>query len=323
MNSVSVILPTYNRQVWVCNAIDSILAQRCQPLEIVVIDDGSTDNTPEVLKSYGSAIRVISQPNRGVAAARNAGLMQSRGNWVAFLDSDDEWHPRYLETQWAALAQSPGAVLSVTNAHLVGHGHSEDTYFDLNGLRHRWGVFDTSRVARCDAMALLVRHLPWQLGAAMVHRQAWQRAGLFDESLRLSEDVEWLARVARQGPLVLTDRPLLEVYRRQGARDGLSDSHVLSPVQARQLNDQAYRRWLDLPGLSWKERRAIRGRISANSVSLAHLLSATHDRASARGWYRRSFQTWPSAAAMMGWLRQWPPATKGGPPLAARHRRQG
>jgi len=321
MTKVSVILPTYNRQVWVCNAIDSVLAQRCQPDEIVVIDDGSTDNTAEVLKSYGSAIRVISQPNRGVAAARNAGLLKSHGDWVAFIDSDDEWHPRYLETQVRALSQTPEAVLSITDAHLVGHDHAEHTYFELNGIHHRWGTFQSRCVPQVDTMAFLIRHLPWQLGAVMVKRDTCMRAGLFDDSLQLSEDVEWLARVARQGAMVLTCQPLLEVYRRHGTRDGLSDPQILAPLQARSFNDKAYRRWLNLPDLSFKERWAVKKRIAANGVSLAHLLASSGDPLSARHWYLQSIRTWPSAAALVGWARPWRWSVKDMQPVMT-HRRQ-
>ena len=323
MTTISVILPTYNRPVWVCNAIDSVLSQRWQPHEIVVIDDGSTDHTAEVLKSYGSAIRVISQPNRGAAAARNAGLVHSHSDWVAFIDSDDEWHPRYLETQVRALNQSPGAALSITDAHLVGHDHPEQTYFELNGIYHRWGDFQTRRIPRADSMGFLIRHLPWQLGAVVVKREALQHAGLFDDTLRLSEDVEWLGRIARLGDMVLTSQALLEVYRRQGARDGLSDPQVIAPVQARRLNDQAYRRWCELAGLSYQERRAVKKRIAANSVSLAHLLAASHDPLNARHWYLQSMRTWPSAAALMGWARQWRSSVKALQPVMAYHRRQG
>lgn len=321
MTTVSVILPTYNRQVWVCNAIDSVLAQRRQPDEIVVIDDGSTDNTAEVLKSYGSAIRVISQPNRGVAAARNAGLLKAHGEWLAFIDSDDEWHPRYLETQVRALAQAPEAVLSVTDAHLVGHDHPQKTYFELNGIHYRWGMFQSRHIPQSDTMAFLIRHLPWQLGAVLVRRDTCMRAGLFDETLPLSEDVEWLARVARHGAMVLTDQALLEVYRRHGTPDGLSDPQVLTPLQARSLNDKAYRRWLRLPDLSLKERRAVKKRIAANSVSLAHLLASSEHPLSARHWYGQSIRTWPNAAAIIGWARQWRWSVRDIQPAMA-HRRQ-
>src|SRR5215831_13870333 len=89
----SVIIPTYNRATCVGRAIESVLRQTFQDYELIVVDDGSTDKTAEVVRQYGERIVFVSQPNRGVSAARNAGVSRAAGDWVAFLDSDDEWLP--------------------------------------------------------------------------------------------------------------------------------------------------------------------------------------------------------------------------------------
>src|SRR5690242_13806787 len=93
---ISVVIPTFNRARCVANAVDSVLVQTFKDCEVIVVDDGSTDATAEVLKGYGNRVRVIQQSNRGVSAARNAGIRSARGEWIAFLDSDDIWNPDKL-----------------------------------------------------------------------------------------------------------------------------------------------------------------------------------------------------------------------------------
>jgi hypothetical protein len=104
---VSVVVPTYNRASLVAKAIDSVLATGRDDLEVIVVDDGSTDETPAVLHGYGDRIRTITQPNSGRSAARNAGWAAARGSFVSFLDSDDLWEPWHLEQLDAAFAASP------------------------------------------------------------------------------------------------------------------------------------------------------------------------------------------------------------------------
>src|SRR5271165_4480269 len=101
--SVSVIIPTFNRASTIGKAIASVVSQTFQDFELIVIDDGSTDETADVLLSFANTIRLIRQENRGVSAARNAGIRAARGRWIAFLDSDDEWHRDKLALQVACL----------------------------------------------------------------------------------------------------------------------------------------------------------------------------------------------------------------------------
>ena len=98
-DSVSVVIPSFNCGSFVSQAIDSVLAQTCAPAEVIVVDDGSTDDTAERLEPYMDRIRYVFQENRGVSAARNRAVAESRGHCVAFLDADDVWHPRKLELQ--------------------------------------------------------------------------------------------------------------------------------------------------------------------------------------------------------------------------------
>ena len=104
---VSVVIPAYNAAWCVRKAIDSVLAQNFRDFELIVVDDGSTDDTASELASYGSSIRVISKPNGGMSSARNAGIAQAGGEFVAFLDADDWWLPSKLERQVALMRGRP------------------------------------------------------------------------------------------------------------------------------------------------------------------------------------------------------------------------
>src|SRR2546422_14004 len=106
---ISVIIPTYNSVRFLTEAVDSVLAQTFSDFEILVIDDGSTDETQDVMRQYGSLVRCIRQQNSGVAVARNRGITESRGRYVAFLDADDTWLADKLERQVNALSSESGA----------------------------------------------------------------------------------------------------------------------------------------------------------------------------------------------------------------------
>ena len=101
MKTVSVVMAAYNYAPYISEAIESVLAQTRPPLDVIVVDDGSTDATPEVLAAFGDRIRVLRQTNQGASAARNRGIEAARGEYIAFIDADDVWKPRKLELQMA------------------------------------------------------------------------------------------------------------------------------------------------------------------------------------------------------------------------------
>ncbi|MHC5139531.1 MAG: glycosyltransferase family 2 protein, partial [Planctomycetota bacterium] len=97
--TISAVIPAYNAAKYIARSIDSVLAQTHPVDEIVIVDDGSTDNTAAIIKDYGDKVRYIHQPNAGVSAARNTGIEAATGNWIAFLDADDEWLPEKIKRQ--------------------------------------------------------------------------------------------------------------------------------------------------------------------------------------------------------------------------------
>ena len=113
--TISVIIPAYNAAEHLGRAIDSILAQTRPPDEIIVVDDGSTDNTPQIATTYGEKVTLLQQQNAGVSAARNTGIKAARSEWIAFLDADDKWLPEKLEKQSALLKRNPQLVWAYSN----------------------------------------------------------------------------------------------------------------------------------------------------------------------------------------------------------------
>ena len=104
---ISAVIPVYNRAALIRRAVDSVLSQTVKPYEVIVVDDGSTDDTPRILAAYGDKLTVIRQQNRGVSAARNAGIKAAGGDWIALLDSDDEWLPKKLQYAREFIKQNP------------------------------------------------------------------------------------------------------------------------------------------------------------------------------------------------------------------------
>ncbi len=126
---VSVVIPTYNRAAYIRQAIDSVLCQSMTDFEVIVVDDGSTDSTGEILASYGDRIRQVRIPNGGPARARNAGMALARGRYIAWLDSDDRYHPAKLALQCAVLDADPGIALVYTECSAFDdHGLAKEFY---------------------------------------------------------------------------------------------------------------------------------------------------------------------------------------------------
>lgn len=202
---ISVVIPTFNRAHCVGNAIESVFAQTFKDFEIIVIDDGSSDGTIEVLKKFGDKISVFRQKNRGVAAARNAGIRAARGKWIAFLDSDDRWYPGKLEWQMVALEKYSGKV-SYTRA-IADDGR---LFRDIEFISARLYEPDIYFVDNAtDAVCFSPRHPMIQ--TMIVAKELLDKAGLFDESFHAAEDIELIFRLSFLSGFIYIDRPLTTV----------------------------------------------------------------------------------------------------------------
>jgi glycosyltransferase involved in cell wall biosynthesis len=196
---VSVVIPAFNVEDCIGEAIDSILAQRHLPDEVIVVDDGSTDGTASRVRRYGSAVRYLFQDNAGPSAARNNGITAARGEWIAFLDSDDIWLPDKLAAELEVIRRDPGLMWVCSNHFLKFFGQ-ETPYprFDpalaenYLGVQH---VFDSFLQA-------MTRGLGWDPTAFMVRKATFHEVGLFREGLNYAEDLDLFLRIAHRYPRV-------------------------------------------------------------------------------------------------------------------------
>lgn len=197
MKAVSVVIPTHNHARYLGEAIDSALAQTHSPLEVIVVDDGSTDETEEVLARYGNRIRTLRQRNQGVSAARNAGIAAASGDYLAFLDSDDLWHPRKLERQLALFAADSS--LGLVHCGVVTFGSSAETRQALEGMEGWVG----------QEILLLDRTIIGPGSTLVVPRLVAEEVGAFDTRLMVSEDWDFSYRVASRYKVGYADETLV------------------------------------------------------------------------------------------------------------------
>ena len=232
---VSVIIPTYNRGWIVQEAIDSVLDQDFRNFELIVVDDGSEDNTQEILRAYGKAITVLQHSNKGVSAARNRGIAEASGQLIAFLDSDDLWLPGKLTAQVKFFKENDDAVINQTQEIWIRKGvrvNPKQRHLKFSGM-----IFDRS-LALCLVSP----------SAVMIRKSLFEIVGVFDEQLPACEDYDLWLRISCRYPVHLIDIPL--IIKRGGHDDQLSkaagldryriaslmkiiDSDLLTPQQYR------------------------------------------------------------------------------------------
>jgi glycosyltransferase involved in cell wall biosynthesis len=202
---VSVVIPTYNRAGIICQTIDNVFEQTYGNFELIVVDDGSADDTLSTLRSYGSRIRVISQANAGPAVARNRGVEAAHGEIIAFQDSDDLWKPAKLEKQVALLEHFGRSVpCCLCNVLMRVVGGKEYTSFDHSLIRPGRAEGIWLNVAEVLATRFVLFNQ-----AVAIRREAFERAGGFDPGLKYMEDYDLPLRLALEGPWAFIREPLV------------------------------------------------------------------------------------------------------------------
>ncbi|WP_333797327.1 glycosyltransferase family 2 protein [Rheinheimera sp.] len=194
---VSVVMPCYNNAAYVRQAVDSVLQQDYPNIELIVVDDGSRDNSLEVLAGYGEQIKVVSQPNQGPAAARNNGIRHATGDYIAFLDSDDLWLPGKLSAQLAFLAQYPDYIACYCSWS-VWDGRSTDQFIpceqtgqslELQQDKSGWLYLPLLEDSVIHTISLVIK------------KEVVDQAGFFNETLRVGEDHDYWLRLSRIGKI--------------------------------------------------------------------------------------------------------------------------
>ena len=217
---ISVIIPTYNRGWIIKEAIDSVLAQDYVNFELIAVDDGSTDNTHDILNSYQKNFLVLRQNNKGVSAARNRGLAAASGHFIAFLDSDDTWLPQKLSRQVDFFQSNPNALICQTEEIWIRNNvrvNPKKRHKKPSGM-----IFEPS-LSLCLVSP----------SAVMIKKNLFEEVGIFDETLPACEDYDLWLRVSCRHPVHLIDTPL--IIKRGGHDDQLSASHGLDKFRIKAI----------------------------------------------------------------------------------------
>jgi len=273
---VSVIIPTFNRADWLAESIGSVLDQTYPHLELIVVDDGSTDHTSEVVQEFGNALTYLCGDHQGVSAARNRGAKVSQGTLIAFLDSDDMWRPGKVATQVALLQQRPEVEVCYTDEIWIRHGVRVNP--KQIHQKHTGWLFEPS-LPRCIISP----------SSIMLQRSLWERLGGFDERLPACEDYDLWLRMTVRVPVALIAEPL--IVKRGGHADQLSRSTPLLDRYRITALDKLLRTALTVP-----QRRAVLAMliqkcdiVAQGAAKRQHMDRAAVYRAKAEQYHRHLF----------------------------------
>lgn len=195
-SGVSVVVPTFNRSQMLSRALESIETQTYPFVEIIVVDDGSTDDTAELVERRFPMVNYLRQDHRGVSAARNNGILAASGDWIALLDSDDEWAQDKLDRQVAALRERPEYKVCHTDELWVRNGRRVNPM--LKHAKTGGTIYD-----RCLPLCAI------SPSSALIHRTVFDDVGLFDEYMPVCEDYDMWLRVCCRYPVLYVEEPLV------------------------------------------------------------------------------------------------------------------
>jgi glycosyltransferase involved in cell wall biosynthesis len=207
---VSVIIPTYNRAEFIAETVESVLNQTYSNIETIIVDDGSTDNTRDVLKKYQDKIDYIYQDRSERSKARNEGVRHSQGDYIAFLDSDDVWFPTKIEKQVQILDEKPVVGVVYTGVQYI------DTHGDPYVGEISWDVLKRKRPSLYED---LMTHnvISGSSSSVMIRRHCMDRVGLFDESMNACEDLDLWRRLAQHFAFYKIESPLVKLRIHMGS----------------------------------------------------------------------------------------------------------
>lgn len=216
--AVSVIVAAYNAERYIAETLDSIQAQKFRDFEVIVVDDGSTDQTAQIVAGYPE-VRCLRQPNRGQPVARNAGIAAARGKYIAFVDADDLWLPAKLEKQIAYLESHPQ----------VAWIYSDAVVFDSTTGAPICHIGEKHVLCEGSVLDKLILSLFIASPTPVVRREVFEQTGLFDESpsLRIGEDWNMWLRIAERYPVAVIREPLALVRVHSSNMTGTADPAVV------------------------------------------------------------------------------------------------
>jgi len=278
---VSIVIPAYNAKDWIDQAIQSALGQSYDNFEIVVVDDGSTDDTSTVVQQYGDPVRYVWKENGGSASARNRGIAEAQGTYIAFLDADDVWHPTKLARQMGLHNRNASLVWSYTDVELIDARSG--------ALIHRKSAVRDHPEG--DVLGQLITGNFIVASTVLVHRRVFDEVGQFDESSlhRISEDWDMWLRIAAQYPVRYIDAPMAQMRQHAGRKtEAMNLEHALSSRKA--IIEKAVQR--NPERLSGRRDHAL-----ANLyVNIGRKWMNREERRRARTLFRRALRHMPSRA---------------------------
>jgi glycosyltransferase involved in cell wall biosynthesis len=209
--NVSVIIPVFNGEEFLGAAIESVYRQQPHPLEIIVVDDGSTDNTARIAKRFRPLVRYIYQANQGPAVARNTGLKVTEGDVIGFLDADDQWNDNRLNLQLMIFANNPQAEIILGHSQLIVKAYASDGTTVFQPYSEPW--------------------LFLNFGSAIYRKSVFERIGFGDESLFYADDLDWFMRVREEQVHIIVHKDIVLLHRRHDRNlthnKSIDQAHIL------------------------------------------------------------------------------------------------
>jgi glycosyltransferase involved in cell wall biosynthesis len=306
---VSVVIPTYERAAKVQGAIRSVMAQTCSDLEIIVVDDGSSDGTGKILADiFGDRIRYFAQKNQGVSVARNRGVAEARGKWIAFLDSDDTWEKDKLELQLKALEQfGPKCEACYTDTQLFNHSETRTLFQMAEGNYKHEGAMGENP----HALRLLVipggGGMVIHVSSLLARADSIRKTDGFDPKLLYSQDSEFMFRLAMTTGFCFVNRPLVwfdrspAETRHVGVSSDWNKTEFL--LRDSQLRLEGLLRLSE--GLPGEVRKAIRSQLRSTHSGWANWYLENGEYAKARKAVARAAKMDLTLGVAIKWLLTW------------------
>lgn len=248
---ISVVIPVYNRKTIILEAINSVLQQEPKNYEIIAVDDGSTDGTTDYLESLKLPIQIIKKENGGISSARNVGIKIARGEYIAFLDSDDLWLVGILEAQVEYLKAHPNIPLVYT-----------DQFIESNGKRLEKTRFQRANVSKKDKSKFnlpgFVQFIPIHASSVMAKKSLFDEVGMFNEDLQIHEDTEFWNRVSEKYNLGYIDKSLAIFRWEKDPEHSLNTASRKKFISEGRKYMQIYEQRHQQKGLTSEEKQAIR-----------------------------------------------------------------
>ncbi|MFT3782406.1 MAG: glycosyltransferase family A protein [Nibricoccus sp.] len=271
------LIPTYNRANYLRETLLSVLAQTRWVNEVIVVDDGSTDNTREVLETmmsehgdWAGRVKIFIQENRGQAAATNFAIEKATSDWVGFNDSDDLWEPQKLEEQFRALEQYPECQACFSDAAYVGHGTDDSrTAIQVGGdfLTERSG-----RLASAPRIMTKVFHGIY-VQTLLIRNSTLKSMDGFDSRFIVGLDVDFLLRLALRAPLCYVNKPLVRIDRTPVRKIGITLTKPMLNLSVQQTFEVMFSKWLTLPDMASHAqiRRIVKKKLGNTRSTMANL----------------------------------------------------